>query len=344
MQASAGGGLTEPVEEGALVKRFLWLLAIVAVLAASCTGNGEQGETDGAAQEEALNLYVVVHGGSGDPYWQIVRNGVEDAGDRFGVNITWLNPEEFSIERLVELMNNAVAANPDGMIATITDAEAVEPPLLDAINGGIPVIAFDVPDTRPEGERIPYLFYIGGDEYLAGQQAAQRMLSEGEVTRAVCAVQEVGNVALELRCDGFGDVMRENDIPVENIDIGTDPTRVQTVLQGYFSANPDTNAVLTLGPQGAIPTIQYFTDNDLWGSVMHATFDLDPTTNESIKAGETLFLIDTQPYLMGYLAVMMMFMHLNYQFNLPEDLLTGPAMIDESNIESVEELSQQRIR
>lgn len=77
---------------------------------------------------------------------------------------------------------------------------------------------------------------------------------------------------------------------------------------------------------------------------MHGTFDLDPNTNESIKAGETLFLIDTQPYLMGYLSVMMMYMQLNYQFNLPQDLLTGPAMIDESNIESVEELSRQRIR
>lgn len=326
------------------MKRFLWLLATVALLAASCTDEAERGQAGEEPAEEALNIYVVVHGGSGDPYWQIVRNGVEDAGDRFGVNITWLNPEEFSIERLVELMNNAVAANPDGMVATITDAEAVEPPLLDAINGGIPVIAFDVPDTRPAGERIPYLFYIGGDEYLAGQQAAQRMLAEGEVTRAVCAIQEVGNVALELRCEGFGDVMEENQVPVENIDIGNDPTRVQTVLQGYFSANPDTNAVLTLGPQGAIPTIQYFTDNNLWGEVMHGTFDLDPNTNASIKAGETLFLIDTQPYLMGYLAVMMMYMHLNFQFNLPQDLLTGPAMIDQSSIEAVEELSEQRIR
>jgi simple sugar transport system substrate-binding protein len=324
------------------VKRFLWLLAIVATLAVSCPR--AQPEEREEAAGESLNIYVVVHGGSGDPYWQIVRKGVEDAAGRFGIDLTWLNPEEFSIERLVELMNNAVAANPDGMIATITDAQAVEPPLLDAINQGIPVIAFDVPDTRPVGERIPYLFYVGGDEFLAGQQAAERMLAEGEVTRAVCAIQEVGNVALELRCEGFADVMEKNGVPVENIDIGNDPGRVQAVLQGYFSANPDTNAVLTLGPQGAIPTIEYFRDNDLWGKVTHATFDLDPNTNESIKAGETLFLIDTQPYLMGYLSVMMMYMHLNYQFNLPQDLLTGPAMIDESNIESVEELSRQRIR
>lgn len=323
------------------MKRFLWGLAILAMVAVSCQRPGERG---GAGSEDALNVYVVVHGGSGDPYWQIVRNGVEAAGERFGMDITWLNPEEFSIERLVELLNNAVAANPDGIVATITDARAVEPPLRDAIAQGIPVIAFDVPDTRPPGQRIPYLFYVGGDEYVAGQQAAQRMLQEGDVTRAVCAIQEVGNVALELRCQGFSDVMTENGVPVENIDIGNDPGRVQSVLQSYLSANPDTNAILTLGPQGAIPTIEFLRDNNLFGQVMHATFDLDPNTNESIKAGETLFLIDTQPYLMGYQAVMMMFMHKNYQFTLAEDLLTGPAIIDASNIESVEELSRQRIR
>lgn len=235
------------------MKRFLWLLVIVATLAVSCT-RGESGEGEGGeAAGEALKIYVVVHGGSGDPYWQIVRKGVEDAADRFGIDLTWLNPEEFSIERLVELMNNAVAANPDGMIATITDAEAVEPPLLDAINQGIPVIAFDVPDTRPPDERIPYLFYVGGDEYLAGQQAAQRMLAEGDVTRAVCAIQEVGNVALELRCQGFSDVMKDNGVPVENIDIGNDPGRVQAVLQGYSRPIPTPMRCSPWGLRGPSP-------------------------------------------------------------------------------------------
>jgi simple sugar transport system substrate-binding protein len=323
------------------MKRFLWVGTLVVLLATACTGDGEEVEGEEAGQRP--NIYVVVHGGSGDPYWAIVRRGVEEAATDIGADITWLNPEEFSLERLVELMNNAVAANPDGIIAAITDPEAVEPPLTDAIENDIPVIAFDVPDPRPEGERIPYLFYVGGDEYLAGQQAAERMLSEGEVTGAVCAIHEAGNLALELRCDGFSDVMDANGIPVENIDVGVDPGRVQTVIQGYLSSNPDTNAILTLGPLGAIPTIQYMTDNDLWGQVMHATFDLDPNTNESIKAGETLFLIDTQPYLMGYLATMMMIMHVNYDFTLAEDVLTGPAIIDETNIAVVEEQSDLRI-
>jgi simple sugar transport system substrate-binding protein len=325
------------------VKRFLFMFTVVALLATTCTGGGDGGDNGGVGGGD-LSIYVVVHGGSGDPYWQIVRNGVEQAGEDVGVDITWLNPEEFSIERLVELMNSAVAANPDGIIAAITDALAVDPPLRQAIDNGIPVIAFDVPDTRPEGERIPYLFYIGGDEYLAGQEAARKFLSEGSVTGAVCAIHEAGNVALELRCDGFRDVMEENGVAVENLDVGLDPGRVQSVIQGYLSSNPDTSAILTLGPLGAIPVIEYLSDNDLWGQVMHGTFDLDPTTNASIKAGETLFLIDTQPYLMGYLAVTMMAMHLRYQFNLSQDLPTGPAIITRDEIESVEELSEQRIR
>lgn len=323
------------------MKRFLSLVALLALVGASCTRGGE---VAAPGDEAGLSIYVVVHGGSGDPYWQIVRKGVEDAEERYGIDITWLNPEEFSIERLVDLLNSAVAANPDGIIASITDPEAVDPPLRQAINNGIPVIAIDVPDDRPLEQRVPYLFYIGGDEFLAGQIAARRMLDARPVERAVCALHEFGNLALEMRCDGFRDVMEGAGVTVENLDVGLDPGRVQAALESYLAANPETNAILTLGPLGAIPTIQFLSDNNLWEQVVHGTFDLDPNTNESVKNGETLFLIDTQPYLMGYLAVMMMFMHNTYQFGLSADIPTGPAVIDATNIEDVEELSEQRIR
>lgn len=322
----------------------LWALAAVLGLAlASCTtGGGEERAAEGAGPR--YEFYVVEHGSSGDPYWEIVKKGAEDAAALYGVKLTWLNPEQFSIQKLVDLMNSAVAANPDGILATITDPEAVAPPLTQAIDQGIPVIAIDTADPRPFPERIPYLFYIGSDEYQAGRRAAERFLQEGPVPRAVCAIHEQGNIALELRCKGFRDVIEANGGTVDNLDIGQDPSDIQQQEQAYLQAHPDTKAILTLGPIGAIPTIQLLEQQGLAGEVWHGSFDLDPTTNQSILDGSTLFTVDAQPYLIGYQGVVMLYLYNRYGFTAGGDILTGPAIVDASNVEQVMELSEQRIR
>jgi simple sugar transport system substrate-binding protein len=326
-----------------VVKRLLAMLAILLVVTAACDGDGgDGGTTEGG---ERYTFYVVEHGSSGDPYWEVVKKGAEDAAELYGVKLTWLNPEQFSIQKVVDLLNSAIAANPDGLITTIIDAEAVEPPLRQAIeDDGIPVIAIDIPDTRPFPERIPYLFYIGPDDYLGGRRAAEQMLEEGPVEQAACAIHEQGSIGLELRCKGFTDVIEAAGGTVDKLDIGQDPTKVQQVEQSYFAANPDARAILTLGPVGAIPTIQFLEDQGLAGEILHGSFDLDPTTNESIKDGSTLFTIDGQPYLLGYQGIAMLYLHNRYGFTLGSDVVTGPAIVDEGNIEQVEQLTEERVR
>lgn len=327
------------------MKRLLALLAVAAVTGAACTSNGDGGNAaQSGGSTPSYTFYVVEHGSSGDPYWEIVKKGAEDAAKLYGVKLTWLNPETFSIQKLVDLMNSAVAAKPDGILATITDPQAVSPPLTQAIDQGIPVIAIDTADPRPFPDKIPYLFYVGPDDYTGGRRAAERMLQEGPVPRAACALHEQGNISLQLRCKGFADVITASGGVVDELDIGQDPAKIQQTEQAYFAANPDATAILTLGPIGAIPTIQLLEQNNLVGKITHGSFDLDPTTNKSIEDGSTLFTIDGQPYLIGYQGIVMLYLRNLYGFTVGGDILTGPAIIDKSNIAEVAALSEQRIR
>ncbi|GAG58189.1 unnamed protein product, partial [marine sediment metagenome] len=50
------------------------------------------------------------------------------------------------------MLNSAIATKPDGIAVTITDPAALDAPLRKAIAAGIPVIAINVPDPRPEAE------------------------------------------------------------------------------------------------------------------------------------------------------------------------------------------------
>lgn len=326
------------------MRRIVALAAAALLVGAACTGDEGNGGEEPGGDQERYSFYVVEHGSSGDPYWEVVKKGAEDAAARYDVDLTWLNPEQFSVQKVVDLLNSAIAANPNGMLVTIIDPEAVDPPIRQAIQSGIAVIAIDIPDPRQFPEKLPYLFYIGPDDYIGGRRAAETMLAEGPIDRAACAIHEQGSIGLELRCQGFTDVIEEAGGTVDKLDIGQDPTRISQAEQAYFAANPDANAILTLGPVGAIPTIQFLQDQGLVGQVIHGTFDLDPTTNESIKDGSTLFTIDGQPYLLGYQGIEMLYLHNQYGFTLGSDIVTGPAIVDQSNVEQVEALTEQRIR
>jgi simple sugar transport system substrate-binding protein len=329
-QVVAGGG-------------FVALGGAAAVALAACgdDDNGEEaGRTDGGgggAAQTDLTLYSVTHGTPGDPYWGVFRKGVTDAGKLFGVEVVDEGPTKFSVAAVVDLLNSAIAARPDGLFVSITDPQAMDQPLRDAIADGIPVIATDVADPRPADKRIPYLFYIGGDELLGGQRAAQTFLSAGEATRALCAIQEAGNLSLEIRCQGFQDEMAKADVPVDELPIdGGDPTKAAETLRGYFTSHPETDVAMTLGPQGATPALQVFTEEDLFGKVRLGSFDLSQEQVNAIKEGQIEFTITTQQYLMGWAGIAFLTLHAQHAFTLAADLLTGPFFIDKSNVEQVE--------
>ncbi len=282
-------------------------------------------------------FYVVSHGGPADPFWGVVMKGVQDAAQKFGVNAIYLGPEKFSLKEFIDLVNSAIARKPDGLVVTITNPIALDEPLRQAIKAGIPVIAINVPDDRPVEQKIPYLCYVGMNEYLAGVYAARRMLQEFTPKRAVVAIHEPGHVGLEARAKGIADVLGQKKIPVEKLDITTDPVKALTLLKSYLMKYPDTDAIFTLGPLGAHPAIQLVEEEKLVGKVKIGAIDLTTRITEAIKKGVVVFTIDQQQYLQGYLPIVFLYMYKSYGLIPLEDVLTGPLIVDKSNVAIVEE-------
>jgi simple sugar transport system substrate-binding protein len=311
----------------------------IPALVAACGGNGEEaGGNEQAAPTggDIGEIRSVTHGTPGDPFWAVYRKGLDDGKEQFGVDLTDEAPEQFSVQALTDLLNSAVAAKPAGIIATITDPAAVDAPLRQAIEQGIAVIAVNVPDTREDP--IPYLFYVGGDEELGGRVAAQRILEEKTPKRAACANQEVGHVGLQARCKGFTDVMKEAGVSTDALAIeGGDPTRSAELLRGYFTSHRTTDALFTLGPQGATPAIQVLEEEGLTDKITHMTFDLSQEQVDQIKQGNVLGTIGQQQYLQGYLPILLLKLNLEHSFTLANDVLTGPFLVDSSNLEEVEQ-------
>ncbi len=300
------------------------------------------------ARPKKYTVYYVSHGGPGDPWWAPVIKGAKIAGDILGVKVVYLGPKKFSIKALVDLLESAIKAKPDAIICTITSYKALDEPLRRAIRMGIPVFAVNVYDPRPEGERIPYLGYIGQDDYEAGKvlaEAALRIFKEktGRLPkRAVVGIHEVGHIGLEMRAKGIREVCAKYGLPpVEKLDITTDMAKAYEILKAYLKKHPDTEIIFVLGPLGAHPAMKLVRDLGLKGKVWVATVDVDAEIIKGIKEGIMLCAISQQPFAQGFLPIVSAYLYLEYGVqvpvgNVPYHVRTGPLVITAENVGLIE--------
>lgn len=305
--------------------------ATTATAAPTTAGEGEAGDTTTTsdAGEEAVaqrdyRFVVVTHGQSSDPFWSVAANGVNAAGEDMGVTVEYQAPGSFDMVEMGQIIEAAVASQPDGLVVSIPDPEALSGPIEAAVEAGIPVISMN--SGSDVFADFGILVHVGQTEYEAGLLAGERMAEAG-VTNALCINQEVGNTALDQRCDGFRDGLGGN-VEVIPVDLA-DPTGSQATVSGALSSNPDADGILALGPTGALPTLAAV--QEAGADVELATFDLAPEVLQAIIDGEMLFAIDQAQYLQGYLPIVLLTQYLETGAiplgSVDRVILTGPQIV-----------------
>jgi simple sugar transport system substrate-binding protein len=313
-------------------------------LLAACGGDDDdeaapQTQTGQAAQKTDMTFYSVTHGESGNVFWAIYRNGIRDGAKAYGVEVKDLPLEQFAVAGYVDLLNQAIAAKPDGIFASILDQNAVDGPLREAIDSGIPVIAVNVPDTRELSERIPYLFYVGGDEEAGGRLTAQRQLQEGAIKHAACIIHEPGHTGLEARCRGYDAELKAAGAQVDKLPSSKDATQATEQIKSYLQENADVDAIFGVGPQPATFALQALDELGKKGEVRVSAYDMTEELLTEIDGGNLISTIDQQQYLQGYEPIHWLRQHIEHGFVMAPgvDMLTGPALVDKSNSGKVAE-------
>jgi len=232
------------------------------------------------------------------------------------------------------LLETAIAAKPDGLIVPITDAAALQGPLNQAISSGIPVIASNIPDMRPAGQRIPYLTYVGGDEYQTGVLMAQEILQQFKPNvprRVACAIGDVGHAGAEARCKGLIDTLKTAGVPADKVAITDEPSTVTNVMRAYLVARPDTDAIWTVTLLTAPFVYKVVQGLGKLNQVKMATVDESPLAIEGILQGKLIATHSQQFWLQGYLPVMWLYLYKKYGYTPPPTELVGPVIIDKTN-------------
>ncbi|GFE64317.1 sugar ABC transporter substrate-binding protein [Litoreibacter roseus] len=288
------------------------------------------------AAAEGERYVLVSHAPDSDSWWNTIKNGIALAGEQMNVEVEYRNPPTGDLADMARIIEQAAASGPNGIITTLADYDVLSGPIKSAVDQGINVIIMNS-GTPEQVAEVGALMFVGQPEYDAGLAAGQRAKRDG-VESFVCVNHVISNTVVAERCRGFADGLGV-DLGSSMIDSGQDPAEIKNRVIAYLTANPETDAILTLGPTSADPTILAVEEMGIAGDIYFGTFDLGTEIVKAIKSGTINWGIDQQPFLQAYLPVVVLTNYDRYGVLPGNNINSGPGFVTKDALGKVEEFA-----
>ena len=218
---------------GKIVTRLAIVVLAVAIVVVFAIG----------LQRKAGGLrFALVPKSIGHPYWEGVREGMNAAAKRLGVEAIFQGPPEASIEEQLKVIEGLIAQGYDGIAISPNDPDAVKEIIKRAMEKGIAVVTFD--SDSPDSER---LVYIGTDNRQGGRVGAEAMVKILDAKKEggdKPLVQMIGGKPgawnLKERMDGFAEGVKHTRISLLDIQYNQEsPDTALQVAEAVLNARPD---------------------------------------------------------------------------------------------------------
>ena len=297
-------------------------------------------KTDGSGDSKGYHFEVVVKSFQSS-YWQAAVQGINQACDELGVTANTTGPNaESDIADQVNMLNNAINKNPDGIALAACDQNSVLDSLQSALDKKIPVVCFDsgVPDA-PEGS--VYATVVTDNEQAGGiaaehiYEAIKDRIGNGQVrvgevnqdaTSANIAERGMGfiNKFIELaKADGKTVAVVGNDFYVNQVKDNGDQASADVVLEVAVPAQTTVELCATeasnimnkddtiamfgsnqVSAEGVLTANQNLnklgTDDD---KIVAAGFDAGSVIKAAVKDGTLLGAVTQSPLMQGKISI-----------------------------------------
>lgn len=307
---------------------------------ANDTKTDDGNKTEGSGDSKGYHFEVVVKSFQSS-YWQAAVQGINQACDELGVTANTTGPNaESDIADQVNMLNNAINKDPDGIALAACDQNSVIDSLKTALEKKIPVVCFDsgVPDA-PEGS--VYATVVTDNEQAGGiaaehiYPAIKDKLGKGQVrvgevnqdaTSANISERGMGfiNKFIELaKADGFTVAVVGNDFYVNQVKDNGDQASADVILEvavpaqttvelcateaSYIMNKDDTIAMFgsnQVSAEGVLTANQNL--NKLGtgeGKIIGAGFDAGAVLKAAVKDGTMLGAVTQSPLMQGKISI-----------------------------------------
>ena len=120
----------------------------------------------------AERYVMITHGEGKDPFWPVVQKGGEDAARAIGADFEYIYNPSADMADMASSIQAAAATQPDGMVISLPDPDALGPAIKAAVAAGVPVITMN--SGLESSASLGALMHVGQPELLAGQKAGER--------------------------------------------------------------------------------------------------------------------------------------------------------------------------
>ncbi len=269
------------------------------------------------------------------PWFDLVHEGALQAADYLkktaGVEVTieYRAPQQANVVEQNQILERAIATQPDGIAIDLLDAAANKPVLQEAIDRGIHVVAFD--SVPPEGMVFTS---IGNDFCEQAKIAAERLVEilggKGEVA-IMQGVPTAPNHKIRYECHKevfakYPDIKLVAE-GIDNDDIETAQKQAAAIMQ----AHPELDGWVACDAAGPIGIGQAIKEAGLVGKVKMVGLDNLPDMIELIKDGVADSSSSTRPHIQGFYSVMMLYDATN-GIVTPKTIDTGILFITPDNL------------
>ena len=319
---------------------------VVGMLAGCGSNGGDTKTTDGDTKTEGSGdskgyHFEVVVKSFQSSYWQAAVQGINQACDELGVTANTTGPNaESDIADQVNMLNNAINKDPDGIALAACDQNSVLDSLQTALEKKIPVVCFDsgVPDA-PEGS--VYATVVTDNEQAGGiaaehiYEAIKDRIGNGQVrvgevnqdaTSANISERGMGfiNKFIELaKADGKTVAVVGNDFYVNQVKDNGDQASADVVLEVAVPAQTTVELCATeasnimnkddtiamfgsnqVSAEGVLTANQNLnklgTDDD---KIVAAGFDAGSVIKAAVKDGTLLGAVTQSPLMQGKISI-----------------------------------------
>jgi len=292
-----------------------------------------------AQSSKKLTFYYVDHGTPG-MFWSVYYKGIEDATRMLaplGVEVKHLEAGEVDFQGKAETLQQAVAANPDGLVTSIGDPKTYESILKPLIDKGVPIMAANTEDPRPVGERIPYLAYYGEDTSTSGTALADALIADIKESGgkkpgfALLVTPVAGSPNWVSRLKLFGErLAREYGTKSEQV---TDTNG--TIMSSYLQRHPNVDVVCAFEGEAHYYLSALRAAGKVPGKDVYVVcFNVGASSLQDIKDGTITVGYDEQQYLQGFLPLYDLYLYLTRYHVHPVRVITG-MLVDRHNADSV---------
>jgi ribose transport system substrate-binding protein len=279
--------------------------AAVLLLTSGCgevtvQGSGP-GESPNVKSSGPITIAVVPKA-VGFDFWDSVRKGAQCAASKLtDVKVQWDGvTAETDVTGQVNLLQNFLTREVDGLVYAATDAKVLAQVTQDAQSRNVPVINIDS-GTNPQPDNVPV---FATDNVAAARKAADLLaeaLGPGDHNVASIPFQP-GTVTNDQRTTGFkeGLAKHPNLKLVAEQSSNSDPITALSVTENILTANPDLDGIFAANEPGVIGATNALNQAGKGGKIKLIGWDASPDEVKGVTSGAITALVVQNPFRMGF--------------------------------------------